>query len=77
MFRVNLNKPPRRLDDDNILGRVVVSNVGDNSVSSYRLYASETQQQLADATPICYLCGVATGQPSTNGGPTCNTPYSP
>jgi len=27
-------------------------NVGDNSVSSYRLHASETQQ-VADATPIC------------------------
>jgi len=38
---------------------VVVGNVGDNSVSSHRLHASETQQ-LADATPICYLCGVAT-----------------
>jgi len=39
---------------------VVVGNVGDNSVSSYRLHASETQQ-LADATPICYQCGVAIG----------------
>jgi len=37
-----------------------VGNAGDNSVSSYRLYASETQQ-LADATPICYLCAVARG----------------
>ena len=45
---------------------VVVGNVGDNSVSSYRLHASETQQ-LADATPISYLCGVArgSGQPIT------------
>ena len=50
----------------------VVGNVGDNSVGSYRLHASETQQ-LADATPICYLCGVARGmQSSTNDGPTCN-----
>jgi len=52
------------------IGPVVVGNVGDNSVSSYRLHVSETQQ-LADATPICYLCGVARGQPSTNNGPTC------
>ena len=55
------------------IGPVVVGNVGDNSVSSYRLHVSETQQ-LADATPIRYLCGVARGQPSTNDGPTCNTP---
>jgi len=43
------------------------------SVSSclYSLRASETM--VADATPVCYLCGVATGQPSTNDGPTCNT----
>jgi len=39
---------------------VVVGNVGDNGVSSYRLHAYETQQ-LADATPICYLCGAARG----------------
>jgi len=37
------------------------------------LHASETQQ-LDDATPICYLCGIARAQPSTNDGPTCNTP---
>jgi len=55
------------------IGPVVVGNVGDNSVSSCRLHASETQQ-LADATPICYLCGVARRQPSTNDGPTCNNP---
>jgi len=29
--------------------------------------ASETQQ-LADATPICYMCGVVREQPSTNDG---------
>ena len=52
----------------------LVGNVGDNSVSSYSLHASETQQ-LADGTPICYLCGVAMGQPSTNDRPTCNTPW--
>jgi len=34
-----------------------MGNVGDNSVSSYRLNASETQQ-LADAPLMCYLCGV-------------------
>jgi len=34
-----------------------VGNVGDSSVSSYRLYASEIQQ-LVDATAICYLRGV-------------------
>jgi len=39
---------------------VVVGNVGDSSVSSYRLHASETQQ-LASAAPICQLCGVARG----------------
>ena len=44
-----------RLDTDDIFGPVVVGNVGDNRVSSCRLHASETQQ-LADATPICYLC---------------------
>jgi len=54
-------------------GPVVVGNVGDNSVSIYRLHASETQQ-LADATPICYLYGVSSGQPSTSDGRTCNTP---
>jgi len=42
-----------------------MGNVGNNSdsVSSYRLHASETQQ-LVDATPICYLCelyGVVVG----------------
>jgi len=44
------------------IGPVVVGNIGDNSVSSYRLHVSETQQlsyvQTADATP-CRLCGVA------------------
>jgi len=45
-----------RLDADDYTGPVVVGNVGDNSVSRYRLNASETQQ-LADATPICHLCG--------------------
>jgi len=34
-----------------------MGNVGDNSVSSYRLHASETQQPsyvpVADATPVC------------------------
>jgi len=45
---------------------VVVGNVGDNSVSSYRLHVSETQQ-LASAAPICQLCGVVRGsrQPVT------------
>jgi len=55
---------------------VVMGNVGDNSVSSCRLHSSETQQ-LAYDTLICYLCGVAIGgsrEPSTNDGPTCNTP---
>jgi len=51
-----------------------VGNVGDNSISSYRLHASEIQQlscapiiPMADATPIWYLCGVARGsrQPMT------------
>ena len=37
-----------------------MGNVSDNGVSSYRLHAYETQQ-LADATPICYLCGAARG----------------
>jgi len=51
-----------------------VGNVGDNGVgSSYRLRAAETRQ-LADAAPVCYLRGVATGQPSANDGPTRNTP---
>ena len=62
-----------RLDTDDIFGPVVVGNVGDNRVSSCRPHASETQQ-LADATPICYLCWVALGQPSTVNGPICNTP---
>ena len=55
---------------------MVVDNVGDNGVSGYRLHASETQQLLcpmADAKPICHLCGVARAQPSTNDEPTCNT----
>jgi len=29
---------------------------------------------VADATPSCYLCGVARVQPSTSDGPTCNIP---
>ena len=36
------------------IGPVVVGNVGDNSVSGYRLHASETEQW-DDATHICYL----------------------
>jgi len=40
------------------IGPVVVGNVGDNSVSSYRLHASESRQ-LADATTIFLMCGVA------------------
>jgi len=52
-----------------------MGNVGDNSVSSYRLRASETQQlsyvPMADATPICYQYELALGQPSANDGPTC------
>ena len=58
---------PCRLDAGDILGRpAVVGSVGDNSVSSYRLHAPETQQ-LADAAPIRFLCGVARGsrQPMT------------
>jgi len=55
---------------------VVVGNVGDNSVSSYRLHASETQQ-LTDAMPICYMYGVArcSRQPMTGWLAThpCNT----
>jgi len=39
------------------IGPVAVGNVGDNSLSCYRLHASETQQlshvPTADATPIC------------------------
>ena len=42
-------------------GSVVVGNVGDNSVSSYRLRASETQQ-LTDATPRVELLGAAVSQ---------------
>ena len=56
-----------------------MGNIGDNSVTSYRLHASETQQlsyvPMADDTPFCYLCGVAVGQPSANDGPTCNTAW--
>jgi len=58
---------PRRLDADNILGQ-----------SSW-VMLSETQQlsyvpmAVADATPICYLCGVARRPPSANDRPTCNT----
>jgi len=29
----------------------------------------------AASTPICDLCGVARAEPSTNDGPTCNTPF--
>ena len=48
------------------IGPVVVGNVDDNSVRSYRLHASETQQ-LVDATRMCCLGGVARGsrQPMT------------
>jgi len=44
-----------------------MGNAGDNRVRKYRLRASKTQQ-LADVTPICYLCGVARGsrQPMTD-----------
>jgi len=42
-------------------GSVVVGNVGDNSVSSYRLRACETQQ-LTDATPRVELLGAAVSQ---------------
>ena len=44
---------------------VLVGNVGDNSVDSYRVHAYKRQQPLyvpiavTDATHICYLCGVA------------------
>ena len=65
--------PQCRLDALDNSRPVVVGNVGDHSVSSYRLYVSKTQQQ-ADATPTRYLCGVAYGQPSTSDGPTCNMP---
>ena len=55
-------------------GQVVVGNVGDSSVSSYRLHAFETQhlsyvpmaEAVADATPICYVCGIDRGQPSAS-----------
>ena len=56
--------------------------ISDNSISSYRLHASETQQLsyvpmfVADATSIfCRLYGVARMQPSANDGPTCSTPW--
>jgi len=52
-----------------IIGAVVVGNVGDNSVSSYRLHASETQQlshvPKADATPIRVLLW-GSRQPTTD-----------
>jgi len=41
---------------------VVVGNVGDNSVSSYRLYASDLKH---NSWPTPHLRGVARGQPST------------
>jgi len=58
-----------------MIGPVVVGNVVDSNVSNYRLCASERQQLSygADATPVCYLCGVARAQPPTNHGLTCNT----
>jgi len=59
-YKPPLGFAPSRLDTDDIL---VMGNVGDNSVGSYRLHASETQQ-LADTTPVCYLCGVSR-QPMT------------
>jgi len=37
---------------------LVVGNVGDNRISSYRLHACETPKL---ATTHCYLCGVDTG----------------
>ena len=42
------DKPQRRFAPCRLDGPVVVGNVGDNSVSSYQLHASETQQP---ATP--------------------------
>jgi len=56
---------------------IVVGNTGDNSISSYRLHAQQLSyvpMAVVDATPICHLYGVARWQPSTNDGPTCNTP---
>jgi len=46
--------------------------VGDHSVSSYRLHASEAQQPATTHPSV--ICGVATAQPLTSHGPTCNTP---
>jgi len=67
---------PCRLDAGDNTGPVVVvvvGNVGDNSVSSYRMHASETHVPTAEATSVMWS-GVDMGQPSTNDGPTCNTP---
>jgi len=52
-MRYNYYKPPRRfaLCRLDAHGPIVVGNVGDNSISSYRQHASETQQ-LADAAPM-------------------------
>jgi len=53
-----------------IIGAVVVGNVGDNSVSSYRLHASETHQlshvPKADATPIRVELLWGSRQPTTD-----------
>ena len=58
-----------------LIGPVVVGNVGNNSVSSYRLHAYETQQMPCfDGRHHIHLCEVARAQPLTNDGPTCNTP---
>ena len=58
-----------------------MDDVGNSSVDSYHLHASETQQlsyvSMTDApSVICHnLCGVAMwGQPSANDGSTCNIP---
>jgi len=72
------NKPPRRfapclLDAGDIWDR-------GHCVYCIACAASETQQlsyvPMVDTTPVCYLSGIAMGQPSTSDGPTCNTPSS-
>ena len=54
-------EPRCRLSSEKWAGR------RDNSVGSYHLHASETQQlsYVAEATPIFYLCGVARAHPIT------------
>ena len=64
------HKPPRRfapcrLDADDILSR--------SSWQTQQL--SCVSMAVSEATPIYCLRGVAREQPSTNDGPTCNTPY--